>query len=187
MSEAVPASPAAGQAPAAHHPARGGAAPLPGEPIRTAHRTRDRAHRATHMKATNDLHRAAEVHLPIRAAITTAARRRAETPHLPAEARHLQAEAPLLRAEAARPRDSIKAMSAAAHLNPDQARRAAAHMAQAAPVPHPVPAAAGDTVLPALPADLPAARAKRRKNVVIVSAFSRERSLFFPSRLFRSL
>ena len=180
MSEAAPASPAEGQAPAAHHPARGGAAPLPGEPIRTEHRTRDRAHRAAYMTAMNDPRRAAEVHLPIRAAIMTAARRRAEAPRLPAEARHL-------RAEAARPQDNTKAMSAAAHLNPDQAHREAAHMAQAAPVPHPVPAAAGDTVLPALPADLPAARAKRRKNVVIASAFSRERSSFFPSRLFRSL
>ena len=179
MSEAAPASPAAGQAPAAHHPARGGAAPLPGEPIRTAHRTRDRAHRAVRMTAMNDPHRAAETHLPIRADITTAAHRKAEALRPPAEARRLQAEA-------ARPRDSIRTMSAAAQRNPDRARRAAAHTAPPVPVPHPAPAAAGDTVLPVPPADRPAARARKRKNVVIASAFSRERSSFFPSRLYRS-
>lgn len=179
MSEAAPASPAAGQAPAAHHPARGGAAPLPGEPIRTVHRTRDRAHRAARMTAMNDPHRAAEAHLPIRADITTAAHRRAEARRLPAEALRL-------RAEAVRQRDSIRVMSAAAQRNPDRAHRAAAHTAQAVPAPRPVPAAAGDTVPPAPPVDHPAARARKRKNVVIASAFSRERSSFFPSRLYRS-
>ena len=179
MSEAALASPAAGQAPAAHHPARGGAAPLPGEPIRTAHRTRDRAHRAVRMTAMNDPHRAAGTHLPIRADITIAAHRRAEALRLPAEARRL-------RAEAARPRDNTRAMNAAAQRNPDRAHRAAAHTVPAVPAPHPVPAAAEDTVLPAPPADRPAARARKRKNAVIASAFSRERSSFFPSRLYRS-
>lgn len=179
MSEAAPASPAAGQAPAAHHPARGGAAPLPDEPIRTAHRTRDRAHHAASMTATNDSRRAAGIHLPIRTDITTAAHRRVEALRLPAEARRL-------RAEAVRQRDSIRVMSAAAQRSPDRAHRAAAHTVQAVPAPHPVPVAAGDTDLPVPPADHPAARARKRKNVVIVSAFSRERSSFFPSRLYRS-
>ena len=178
MSEAAPASPAAGQAPAEHHPARGGAAPLPGEPIRTAHRTRDQAHRAARTTATKDPRRAAEAHLPIRADITTAAHRRAEALRLPAGAR-------LLRAEAAPLRDNTKGMSAAAQRNPDRAHLAA-HTAQAVQAPHPVPAAAGDTVPPAPPVDRPAARVRKGKNVVIASAFSRERSSFFPSRLYRS-
>lgn len=179
MSVAAPANPAAGQAPAAHHPARGGAAPLPGEPIRTAHRTQDRAHHAARMTAMNDPRRAAEAHLPIRADITIAAHRRAEARRLPAEVRRL-------RAEAARPRDNTRGMSAAALRSPDRAHRAAALTAQAVPAPRPVPAAAGDTVLPVPPAGRPAARVRRRKSVVIASAFSRERSSFFPSRLYRS-
>jgi len=166
---AAQTNPEAGLVPAARLPAQGGAAPLPDETIMTTRNLRVLHPREIPMTDTSAPHRAAETHPPDKAAMTVV---------------RLHNEAACLLSGAARPPVNTADMNAAVRPNPDRVRRAATLTALRAPARPSVPAAAGDTVPPARPADLPAARARKRRSAAC--GFSRARSLSSPSRLLRS-
>ena len=154
------ANPEAGQALVALLPARDGADPPPNDPIDKA------AHKATvarHIKG-NPADTSAAQHLP-------AALRKDNTAAMSAPV-HRQAEAALRR-------DSMAAMSAALLL--PEAALPAPHGLRPLPVQlglrRPlVPAGAGDIAPPVV---LPTDPRNGRRNAVIASAYSRERSSFF--------
>ena len=166
---AAQTNPEAGLVPAARLPAQGGAAPLPDETIMMTRNLRVLHPREIPMTVTSDPLRATETH-PLDKAVMTAAR--------------LPKGAARLLSAAARPPANTADTSAAVRPSPDRVRRAATLTALRAPARPPVPAAAGDTAPPARRADLPAARARKRRSAAC--GFSRARSLSSPSRLFLS-
>lgn len=172
---AAQANPEAGRAPAVRLPARGGAAPPPGEPMTD---TTDRAHAGRPRRV---------------ALVMSAVPRQIEREQPAASTADMSAAA--LRPEAGLPTDGMRAMIVAtppaeaalpaasmgmiaARLRREEALLpAAANTARGGAAPHPAPAEAGDT-----PADLPARREKRRRRRgAIVSASSQGRFSSSPS------